>query len=113
MHDVDICRHYSVKKTAFDLWADAVNTASRMQSNGIPGFIQASYSTYNLLKDKYLFDRRGPINIKGNGDYPAMSCIGKGDMQPYVLVGRHVYDENGSKITDEEGRPMWIRVCCL
>jgi adenylate cyclase len=65
------------KKFIYDLWGDAVNTASRMESQGIPGKIQVSNSTYKLLSDKYLFEKRGKINIKG-----------KGAMTTYLLTGR-------------------------
>lgn len=65
------------KKFTYDLWGDAVNTASRMESHGIIGRIQVSADTYELLKDKYVFEARGLINIKG-----------KGEMFTYMLNGR-------------------------
>ena len=68
------------KKFIYDLWGDAVNTASRMESHGIPDTIQVSEATYNILKDKYLFEERGRILIKG-----------KGEMNTYLLLGRKDY----------------------
>lgn len=65
------------KKFIYDLWGDAVNTASRMESQGIPNCIQLSETTYNLLKGQYRFKERGNINIKG-----------KGEMRTYLLLGR-------------------------
>jgi adenylate cyclase len=65
------------KKFIYDLWGDAVNTASRMESQGIPGKIQVSATTHQLLQDQYLFEERGIINVKG-----------KGDMITYLLTGR-------------------------
>ncbi|MGB7709952.1 MAG: adenylate/guanylate cyclase domain-containing protein [Microcoleus sp.] len=65
------------KKFIYDLWGDAVNTASRMESQGISGKIQVSDSTYQLLCDRYLLEKRGTINVKG-----------KGDMTTYLLIGR-------------------------
>jgi adenylate cyclase len=56
-----------LKKFAYDLWGDTVNTASRMESQGLPGTIQVSNFTYECLKDKYLFTKREPIEIKGKG----------------------------------------------
>lgn len=58
-----------LKKFIYDLWGDTVNTASRMESQGIPGCIQITTSTYQLLKDrhKYDFEQRGPIEVKGKG----------------------------------------------
>lgn len=55
------------KKFIYDLWGDAVNTASRMESHGIPGAIQVTPSTYELLKNAYFFEERGIIEIKGKG----------------------------------------------
>jgi len=65
------------KKFSYDLWGDSVNTASRMESHGIPGEIQTSQATYDLIKDKFVLEDRGEINVKG-----------KGLMQTYLLKGR-------------------------
>jgi class 3 adenylate cyclase len=51
----------------FDLWGDAVNLASRMESTGIPGFVQISDSTYPLVKDAFRCQKREPIQVKGKG----------------------------------------------
>lgn len=56
------------KKFIYDLWGNAVNTASRMESHGVPGRIQVSFYTYELLRDKYEFEERGSIEIKGQGE---------------------------------------------
>ncbi|MEH2245455.1 adenylate/guanylate cyclase domain-containing protein [Nostoc sp.] len=63
-----------LKKFAYDLWGDTVNTASRMESHGIAGSIQVCETSYQLLKDKYLLEKRGLIQIKG-----------KGEMMTYIL----------------------------
>ena len=55
-------------KFAYDLWGDTVNTASRMESSGVPGAIQVSPSTYELLKDRYVCEPRGPIEVKGKSE---------------------------------------------
>ncbi|WP_377477983.1 MAG: adenylate/guanylate cyclase domain-containing protein [Microcoleus anatoxicus] len=65
------------KKFIYDLWGDAVNTASRMESQGFPGKIQVSDSTYKLLCHKYLLKTRGTINVKGKGDMTTYYLIGK------------------------------------
>lgn len=65
------------KKFIYDLWGDTVNTASRMESHGIPGEIQVTQATYGSLQDKYHFQERGSIPIKG-----------KGEMLTYLLQGK-------------------------
>jgi adenylate cyclase len=64
------------KKFIYDLWGNAVNTASRMESHGIPGRIQVSIYTYELLRDKYEFEERGLIEIKGQGEMPTYFLTG-------------------------------------
>ncbi len=49
----------------FDVWGDVVNTASRMESHGIPGRIQVSESTYALTRKWFNYESRGEIPIKG------------------------------------------------
>lgn len=59
-----------VRKFAFDVWGDAVNTASRMESHGVPGCTHISSATYEKVKDQlahYDFQCRGEIQIKGKG----------------------------------------------
>lgn len=55
------------KKFAYDLWGDAVNTASRLESHGVSGRIQISESTYNLLKDKSWIETSRSVDVKGKG----------------------------------------------
>jgi adenylate cyclase len=56
-----------VKKFFYDVWGDAVNVASRMESTGVPGRIQVSPETYDYVKDQFEFESRGPIDVKGKG----------------------------------------------
>lgn len=56
-----------IKKFSYDLWGDAVNVASRMESHGVIDRIQVSETTYELLRHKYVFESRGQIDIKGRG----------------------------------------------
>mgnify|MGYP000078279922 CR=1 FL=1 len=57
-----------VKKFAYDIWGDTVNTASRMESSGETGRVNISSSTYALVKDRYHCVHRGKISAKGKGD---------------------------------------------
>ncbi len=59
-----------VKKFQYDIWGDAVNTASRMESYGEVAKVNISEATYNLIKDdsSFTFEHRGKINAKGKGE---------------------------------------------
>lgn len=65
------------KKFIYDLWGDTVNTASRMESQGISGCIQVTETTHTCLHQAFQFEPRGAIDIKG-----------KGEMVTYLLKGR-------------------------
>jgi class 3 adenylate cyclase/CheY-like chemotaxis protein len=54
-------------KFAYDLWGDTVNTASRMESHGLPGQIQVSAATYKRLRKTHYFTARGLVDVKGKG----------------------------------------------
>ena len=64
------------RKFIYDLWGDAVNIASRMESSGEAGGIQVTEATYQRLKHNYQLEKRGTINIKG-----------RGEMMTYWLLG--------------------------
>jgi len=55
------------KKFAYDIWGDAVNIASRMESNSEPGKINISENTYELIKDNFDCQYRGEIEVKNKG----------------------------------------------
>ena len=65
------------KKFIYDLWGDTVNIAKRMEEFGQLGAIQVSESTFEHVKEKYLLEPRGKIEVKG-----------KGKMTTYFLTGR-------------------------
>jgi adenylate cyclase len=56
------------KRFLYDLWGDAVNTASRMESHGASGRIQITRATKELLDDEFVCEPRGTIPIKGKGE---------------------------------------------
>ncbi|MFM2208149.1 MAG: hypothetical protein RL213_2124, partial [Bacteroidota bacterium] len=57
-----------IKKFAYDIWGDTVNTASRMESSGEPGKVNISGTTYELIKDKFIFAHRGKVQAKNKGE---------------------------------------------
>jgi guanylate cyclase len=65
------------KRFLYDLWGDAVNTASRMESQGTPDRIQITRATHELIIDEFVCEPRGTVSVKG-----------KGDMETWYLVGR-------------------------
>ncbi|MEM8638531.1 MAG: adenylate/guanylate cyclase domain-containing protein [Cyanobacteria bacterium P01_G01_bin.54] len=68
-----------IKKFTYDLWGDTVNLAARMESQGVAGRIQVTAETYELLREQFVFEERGTVEVKG-----------KAPMKTYFLVGRQV-----------------------
>jgi guanylate cyclase len=56
------------RKFEFDVWGDTVNIASRMESYGLSGAVQISSSTYELIKDEFICEPRGTLQVKGKGE---------------------------------------------
>jgi adenylate cyclase len=65
----------------YDVWGDAVNVASRMESTDREGRIQVPHDVYERLKDDFLFEERGDVEVKG-----------KGVMHTWYLIGRRSAD---------------------
>jgi adenylate cyclase len=65
------------RKFLYDLWGDVVNTASRMESHGLPGRIQITDATRRRLAEAFVLEKRGAIEVKG-----------KGEMHTWFLNGR-------------------------
>lgn len=56
------------KKYAYDIWGSTVNIANRMESNGEPGQVNISASTYELIRDQFSCTYRGKITAKNIGE---------------------------------------------
>jgi adenylate cyclase len=67
------------RKFFYDVWGDAVNVASRMETTGEPDKIQVSEEAHERLRNDFMFEERGSIEVKG-----------KGRMRTWFLVGRAV-----------------------
>lgn len=72
----------------YDLWGDTVNTASRMESHAPPGAIQVTERTYRRLADRYRFERRGDVEIKGKGSMTTYLLLGRGDEASEEVAAR-------------------------
>ena len=57
-----------LNKFSYDLWGDTVNLASRMESLGVPGCIQVTQQAYERLRHRYVFEKRGKLQVKGKGE---------------------------------------------
>jgi guanylate cyclase len=73
-------------KFAYDLWGDAVNTASRMESHGTGGEIQITQSTYELIKDDFECEPRGKIYVKGKGEMDVWHVKGAKERDEIRLI---------------------------
>ena len=74
----------------YDVWGDAVNVASRMESTDSAGRIQVPEDVYQRLKDDFVLHERGRIEVKG-----------KGIMRTWYLVGRKPAEVTSDQLADE------------
>lgn len=63
------------KKFIYDLWGDAVNIASRMESQGVDGKIQIAKGTYELIKDDFICKQQDKVYVKGKGQMPVWHVL--------------------------------------
>jgi class 3 adenylate cyclase len=72
-------------KFIYDLWGDTVNTASRMESTGLPDRVQITDTMQRALGEQFEFEERGEIEVKG-----------KGYLRTWLLTGRKTASSAGS-----------------
>lgn len=84
------------RKFFYDVWGDAVNVASRMESTDIEGRIQVPQNVFERLKHAFILEERGEIQIKG-----------KGVMRTWYLVSRRPgWPEADAEATPAPSEPV-------
>ncbi|GAB4210733.1 MAG: hypothetical protein OHK0012_01760 [Synechococcales cyanobacterium] len=96
------------KKFIYDLWGDAVNVASRMESSGIPGGIQVTEATYQALHANYHLEPRGTLAIKGKGDMPVYLLTGRSQDTQFSYAN-HPASPPVHTVTAEDVRPCGVQ----
>jgi adenylate cyclase len=69
-------------KFTYDLWGGTVNTASRMESSGLPGKIQVTSTTEKLLRGLFVLEPRGSVSVKGLGEMDTFILVARRDVYP-------------------------------
>src|SRR5215218_6565424 len=67
------------RRFLYDLWGDTVNMASRMESHGTPDTIQITRSTFKLLRDDFVLEPIGRVEVKGKGEVETWRLVGPGE----------------------------------
>jgi len=84
------------KRFLYDLWGDAVNVASRMESQGTPGRIQITRATHDLIGDEFVCEPRGTIPVKGKGQMETWYLLERRTAAPMGAAGDEVAAGAGS-----------------
>lgn len=104
--------HISNINFCIKLWGDAVNTASRMESSGIPGRIQVTTDVVNLLDDIFVFEKRGPIEVKGKGTMVTYFLTERKQLPHKSLIMRRedgMLSESQAMLFDENARMTLVQ----
>lgn len=70
------------RKFFYDVWGDAVNVASRMETTDVEGRIQVPQNVYERLHPRFVFEERGDVDVKGKGVMHTWYLVGHRDGQP-------------------------------
>jgi len=89
------------KKFTYDVWGDTVNTASRMESSGIPGKVNVSEKTYQTIKDHFDCEYRGKLAAKGMGDMDMYFVIGEKLSVRFLQVKKFILDKLENKLPEK------------
>jgi adenylate cyclase len=65
------------RRFLYDLWGDTVNMASRMESHGTPDTIQITRTTFDLLRDDFVIEPIGLVDVKGKGAVETWRLVGQ------------------------------------
>lgn len=79
------------QKFSYDIWGATVNTASRMESHGVPGKIHVTAEFRDQLKDAFVFESRGPVEIKGLGQRETFFLIEEKEVTTQSVSGMIAY----------------------
>ena len=93
-----------LRKFVFDIWGDPVNTASHMESHGMPGRIHLSEATYELIRDEFECEPRGTIEVKGKGEMRTWFLVGERDVRASDRDRRNAKVEDRHESAHTRGR---------
>jgi adenylate cyclase len=101
------------RKFIYDLWGDTVNTASRMESHGLPGEVHITERVAAALGPEFVARPRGTIDVKGKGPMVTYLLGSRAEDRPHLLspgawaTGERIESSprNGPGLTEAEGRP--------
>jgi adenylate cyclase len=91
------------RKFFYDVWGDAVNAAARMEMTGSAGKIQVSQDIYERLRDEFVLESRGEIEVKGKGRMPTWFLLARKSL----AVMQPLPTQAGAAVA----QPPWGNVC--
>jgi len=91
-----------VRKFAYDIWGDTVNTASRLESSGEVGKVNISGATFELVQHHFQCQHRGKIAAKNKGEIDMYFVVGEGSGRKVGPVRRRKAAEGGRGVSGEQ-----------